>query len=106
MSTRSAAQATGDAVPRTYVRRWSFDGAAAGVGVVVVTVSLLVARHGVSPAEEWVFRRFNDLPDALYRPMWAAQFLGLLLLLPLGFAVVAVAFRRWRLALALWPSFP
>ncbi len=68
--------------------------------MVVVTISLLVARQGVSPAEEWVFRLFNDLPDALYRPMWAAQFLGLLLL-PLGFAVVALVFKRWRLAIAL-----
>lgn len=71
-----------------YVRRWSLDGAAVGVGVVVVTISLLVAQQGVSPLEEWVFRLFNDLPDAFFRPMWAAQFLGLLLL-PVGFAIMA-----------------
>lgn len=100
MSTRSAAPGPDPAVSSTYVRRWPFDGGAAIVGVVIVIVSLLIARHGVSPLEEWVFRLFNDLPEALYRPMWGAQFLGLLLL-PLAVAVVALMFRRWRLAIAL-----
>lgn len=42
----------------------------------------------------------NGLPDAIERPMWALQLLGVLVT-ALVAAAVAAAFRRWRLALAL-----
>jgi undecaprenyl-diphosphatase len=54
----------------------------------------------VSDAEAWVFHLVNDLTDVLYRPMWVLQFAGLLLS-PLVPMIVALAFRRWRLAAGL-----
>ena len=85
----------------TYVRRPRVDGAALAIAAVTVTASAVVASNGkVSAAEAWVFHRINDLPDALYRPMWLLQFAGLLLT-PLVPLVVALWFRRWRLAIAL-----
>lgn len=82
-----------------YVRRRA-DVVALVVCVVLVIGCAAVAATGVPGWEAWIFHRVNDLPDVLYRPMWLAQFLGLLLL-PLAVAVVAAIFRKWRLALAL-----
>jgi undecaprenyl-diphosphatase len=85
----------------TYVRRPQVDGAALGIASAIVVVSAIVASSGtVSAAEAWVFHRINDLPDILYRPMWLLQFAGLLLT-PLVPLVVALCFRRWRLAAGL-----
>jgi len=54
----------------------------------------------VSGAERAVFRWLNELPDWLERTMWALQLLGVLVT-PIVIAVVALALRKWRLALAL-----
>jgi undecaprenyl-diphosphatase len=72
------------------------------VGAVAVAAACMAAaRDGaVSTAEAWVFHVANDLPDALYRPMWVLQFAGLLLT-PLAPMLVALALRRWRLAAGL-----
>ena len=91
-----------------YVRRGRIDGIAAASGLAVLVLASLVARTGtVSSLEAWVFHRVNDLPDALYRPMWVLQFAGLLLT-PLVPMVVALALRRFRLAAGCasprWPS--
>jgi membrane-associated phospholipid phosphatase len=76
--------------------------------LVVLAVSLavfagcaLVAADGrVGPAERAAFHAVNGLPDWLYGPMLAFQYLGVLAM-PLVVAVGALAFRRWRLAAAL-----
>jgi membrane-associated phospholipid phosphatase len=76
--------------------------------LVVLAVSLavfagcaLVAADGrVGPAERAAFHAVNGLPDWLYAPMLAFQYLGVLAM-PLVVAVGALAFRRWRLAAAL-----
>ena len=61
----------------------------------------LVAADGrVGPAERAAFQAVNGLPDWLYGPMLAFQYLGVLAM-PLVVAVGALAFRRWRLAAAL-----
>lgn len=84
-----------------YVRRPRVDGAALGVGLAVVAGNAALAHGGrVSAPEAWVFHRINDLPDVLYRPMWLLQFAGLLLT-PVVPLIVALWFRRWRLAAAL-----
>jgi membrane-associated phospholipid phosphatase len=83
----------------TYVRR-RLDVGALAVAILVAAACAVVAATGVPEWEAWLFHRVNDLPDLLYRPMWLAQFLGLLLL-PAAVAVVAAILRRWRLALAL-----
>ena len=61
----------------------------------------VVASDGrVGPAERAVFHAVNGLPGWLYRPMLAAQYLGVLAM-PLVVAAFALVWRRWRLAAAL-----
>jgi len=89
--------------PTDRATRWCrrrLDAIAFGASAAVLVAAAIVAARGVSSFEADVFHTVNDLPDWLYRPMWVAQYLGLLLL-PLGVAVVAAAFRRWRLAAGL-----
>ena len=81
-------------------RRRRSDAIAVGAATLVVAGTALVATNGVSAIEASLFHAVNDLPNWLYRPLWLAQYLGLLLL-PLAVAVVAAALRRWRLAAAL-----
>lgn len=88
------------AAAETYTRRWRIDGLALLAAVVILSLAALAATQGVSSFEATIFHAINDLPDFLYRPMWLAQFLGLLLA-PAVVAVVALGFRRWRLAIAL-----
>jgi membrane-associated phospholipid phosphatase len=67
----------------------------------VFTGCAVIAADGrVGPAERAVFHAINGLPGWLYRPMLAAQYLGVLAM-PLVVAAVALAWRRWRLAAAL-----
>src|SRR6476660_8224648 len=61
----------------------------------------VVASDGrVGPAERAVVHAVNGLPGWLYRPMLAAQYLGVLAV-PLVVAALALMWRRWRLAVAL-----
>jgi len=90
------------------------DGRRAGCGearpadLIVLAASLAVfagcavaASDGrVGPAERAVFHAVNGLPGWLYRPMLAAQYLGVLAV-PLAVAAFALVWRRWRLAAAL-----
>src|SRR6266487_5749303 len=62
--------------------------------------AVVVADGRVGPAERAVFHAINGLPGWLYRPMLLAQYLGVLAM-PLVVAAGALAFRRWRLAVAL-----
>jgi membrane-associated phospholipid phosphatase len=69
-------------------------------GLAVLAVGMLVVRRGAVP--EWeraLFRAVNDLPGALYRPLWPFQQLGALAVGPLVAAVAALC-RRYRLAIA------
>jgi membrane-associated phospholipid phosphatase len=67
----------------------------------VFAVCAVVAADGqVGPVERAAFHAVNGLPDWLYRPMLAFQYLGVLAM-PLVVAVGALALRRWRLAVAL-----
>jgi membrane-associated phospholipid phosphatase len=62
--------------------------------------TLVVADGKVGAAERAVFHAVNRLPGWLYLPMLLAQFLGVLGI-PLVVAAAALAWRRWRLAVAL-----
>ena len=67
----------------------------------VFAICAVVAADGqVGPVERALFRAVNGLPDWLYRPMLAFQYLGVLAM-PLVVALGALALRRWRLAAAL-----
>jgi membrane-associated phospholipid phosphatase len=67
----------------------------------VFAVCAVIAADGrVGSIERAAFHAVNGLPDWLYGPMLAFQYLGVLAM-PLVVAVGALAFRRWRLAAAL-----
>lgn len=88
---------SGVAAPAT---RRPIDAWAAGAGLLLFAGCALLARDGTVPAaERVVFEAINGLPDALEPPAQAAQFLGVLAIGPVV-ALVALAFRRYRLALA------
>jgi membrane-associated phospholipid phosphatase len=67
----------------------------------VFAVCAVIAADGrVGLIERAAFHAVNWLPDGLYGPMVAFQYLGVLAM-PLIVAVGALALRRWRLAAAL-----
>jgi membrane-associated phospholipid phosphatase len=73
--------------------------------VVAATAGTALCAWAVSPGvvggvERAVFRFVNGWPDALRWPLWAFQILGVLAV-PLVVALGALAFRKWRLAIAL-----
>ena len=70
-------------------------------GLVVLGVSALSVRDGyVSGAEQAVFRWVNGLPDVLYGPVALVMQLGNLAAV-LVLAVIALALRRYRLAIGI-----
>jgi membrane-associated phospholipid phosphatase len=74
---------------------------AIAAGLVVLAIGMVVVRDGNVPAwERSIFHAINDLPDALYRPLWPFQQLGALAVGPVA-AIVAAILRRFRLAIAL-----
>jgi hypothetical protein len=68
---------------------------------VFAVCAVIVADGRVGPAERAVFHAINGLPGWLYRPMVAAQFLGVLAM-PLVVAAFALVWRRWRLRWCWW----
>jgi undecaprenyl-diphosphatase len=79
-------------------RRRSQDAWVAGAGLVLFLVSAVIAGSGhVGPAERAVFRAINGLPDGLSTPLVAVQYLGTLVVGPVV-VVIALVFRKWRLA--------
>lgn len=64
---------------------------AAGIGLVVVTTSIVLARRPlIGPAEIRMFRAVNRLPDALYRVVWLPMQAGNLVVGTAAGLVVAV----------------
>src|SRR4029077_1760319 len=70
-----------------------------GGGIIIVTCALIARSGTVGSLEASVFRAINGLPDALSPVMTKVQLLGILAVGP-AFAVVALIFRKWRLAIA------
>ena len=89
-----------DPAPGGYRRRWA-DAWTAVVGTAVTAACAWAVAPGVvGELERRVFAAVNGWPGALHAPLWTFQTLGVLAM-PLVVAVVALALRRWRLALAL-----
>jgi undecaprenyl-diphosphatase len=68
-------------------------------GVIIVTCALIARGGTVGTLEARAFRAINGLPDALSPVMTKVQLLGILAVGP-AFAIVALIFRKWRLAIA------
>ncbi|MGY1802363.1 phosphatase PAP2 family protein [Blastococcus sp. SYSU D00922] len=83
-----------------YRRRWADVATAVGAAGLTALCARAVAGGTVGDVERRVFELLNGWPDALRWPLWGFQTLGVLAM-PLVVAVVALVFRRWRLALAL-----
>jgi membrane-associated phospholipid phosphatase len=79
-------------------RRLDVVAGLAGLGVLVVC-AIIVHEGTVGSIERSIFEIINGLPEVLEPPMRLAQFLGVLIVGPIV-AIVALALRRWRLALA------
>jgi undecaprenyl-diphosphatase len=69
------------------------------IGGSVLLVTAALARRGVVPGEERLFRSANELPDGAYRPVWAVMQYGTFGTVP-AIAVVQLLRRRPRFALA------
>jgi undecaprenyl-diphosphatase len=83
-----------------FIRRRT-DVITVAVGLVVVLGGMLAVRNGsVTGFEKSIFRAVNDLPQALYPVLWPFQQLGVLVVGPIA-AIIAAAFRKFRLAFAL-----
>ena len=87
-------------VPRTTRGRRRLDAVWIVAGLLVLLVTGAMARDGnVDGWERAIFHAINGLPSWLEPPMQAAQMLGVLAVGPVV-AVVAIAFRKPRLAVA------
>lgn len=71
-----------------------------GVASVVLVLCTVAARASLTDAEVRVFRAANDLPQGLYAAVWPVMQYGTFITIP-TLAVVAVLFRRFRLAVAM-----
>jgi undecaprenyl-diphosphatase len=70
------------------------------VGAVVLALTAVLARRGLYAWETAVFGAVNGLPDGLRPILWVPNQYGVFVTIPV-LALVAAAFRRFRLAIAL-----
>lgn len=70
------------------------------VSLLVLVVTSLAARAEVTSAEVRIFRAVNELPHGLNTMVWPFMQFGTIITIP-ALAMIALLFRRFRLALAL-----
>jgi membrane-associated phospholipid phosphatase len=68
--------------------------------VVVLLATMMVARAELATLEASIFRAINDLPQGLHTVVWPFMQYGTFITIP-ALAVIALLFRRFRLALAI-----
>ena len=88
-----------DGVEPATTRR-PIDALTFAIGTVLLVTTMLVAGKPLSDLEVSAFRGLNDLPDALRPVIWPLMQYGTIVTVPL-LCLVALAFRRDRLALAI-----
>ena len=81
-------------------QRRRFDVVLVVVGTVVLVVSAVLARRGVYRSEVVTFQAINDLPGGIRPFLWVLNQYGTAITIPVT-SVVAIAFRKWLLALSL-----
>ena len=101
--TEEAAQRAGPArrpsnEPALAQARWNLVVLCAAVVVLLATMP--VARAELATLEASIFRAVNDLPEGLYTVVWPFMQYGTFITIP-ALAVIALLFRRFRLALAI-----
>lgn len=70
------------------------------IASIVLLAASIAARADLTALETQVFRGVNELPDALYNPIWPLMQYGTFITIPV-LATVALLFHRRALALAL-----
>jgi undecaprenyl-diphosphatase len=70
------------------------------IASIVLLAASIAARADLTALETQVFRGVNELPDALYNPIWPLMQYGTFITIPV-LAAVALLFHRRALALAL-----
>jgi len=81
-------------------RRWVVDLATMAAGAVTLVVGGALARGSLSDVETTIFRALNDLPSQVFPAIWPLMQYGTFITIP-TLTLIAFAFRRWRLGLAL-----
>ena len=71
-----------------------------GVSSIVLVLSTMAATAALTDAEVDLFRAMNDLPQSLNSVVWPFMQYGTFITIP-ALAVIALLFRRFRLALAI-----
>ncbi len=94
---RSASES--DAESSVTARR-NWDPIVLGVAIVVLALSTLAAKAELSDAEVAVFRAINELPQGIRPVVWPVMQYGTFITIP-ALAVIALLFRRFRLAVAM-----
>jgi undecaprenyl-diphosphatase len=84
--------------PRYRRRPGDLIGLGAAIAGFVATAAL--AAQGLAPLERAIFEAVNGLPDALYVVIWPFMQYGVFLTIPV-LTIVALVFRRFRLALSM-----
>ncbi len=79
---------------------WPLDVTLIVIGAAVLVSTALLAERGVYAWEVTIFQAVNGLPDGLRSFLWVLNQYGTAITIPVATAV-ALAFRRWVLALAL-----
>jgi glycosyltransferase 2 family protein len=101
--TKEAAQRAGPALhpsnePALAPTRWNLVVLCAAV--VVLLATMLLARSELASLEASIFRAVNDLPQGLNTAVWPFMQYGTFITIP-ALALVALLFRRFRLAVAI-----
>jgi membrane-associated phospholipid phosphatase len=101
--TEGAAQRAGPAghpsdEPALAQTRWNL--VVLGAAGAVLLATMLVARAELATLEASIFRAVNDLPQGLYTVVWPFMQYGTFITIP-ALALIALVFRRFRLALAI-----
>ena len=81
-------------------RRWQVDLGVIAVSLAVLGWCVALASGPLTDVEETLFRKVNGLPERLFPLIWPLMQYGTFITIPL-LALVAFAFRRWRLGVAM-----
>ena len=81
-------------------RRWRLDLIVIAVSLAVLGLCVALASGPLAEVEETLFRKVNGLPEGYFPLIWPFMQYGTFITIPL-LALVAFAFRRWRLGMAM-----
>ena len=82
------------------MRRRRLDVVLTVASMVVLVASTVLARRGVYRWEVVIFQAFNGLPGSFRSLLWVVNQYGTAITIPVA-SVIALAFRKWILALSL-----